>query len=383
MTQTTLSKHLITLSLIISLVTLLSCNNKPKQQERQPQPYKVLTVTETSAVLNTDYPATLQGIQDIEIRPKIDGYIENVFIDEGAIVKKGQLLFKVRNPQYEADVRNYTAAISSAEADVASAQLQVKKTKPLVDKDIISSYELESNQLTLKAKEAALVQAKANLANAQTNLSYTSITSPVDGVVGTLPYKQGSYVSSSTSTALTIVSNISKVYAYFSLNEKQGPIIFAGTGKNASQQLPVTLILPDGSNYSEKGKIESISGQVNTQTGSFNVRAGFPNNAGQLRSGGSATIRIATPANNAILIPQSATYELQGKRMACIIDKNNSVTAKEIQVREVPGGKFFVADTGLTVGDKILLEGVGVLNEGTKIVPVPANTDSVLNVAGK
>ncbi|MFL9485090.1 efflux RND transporter periplasmic adaptor subunit [Chitinophagaceae bacterium LWZ2-11] len=383
MTQTTLSKHLITLSLIISLVTLLSCNNKPKQQERQPQPYKVLTVTETSAVLNTDYPATLQGIQDIEIRLKIDGYIENVFIDEGAIVKKGQLLFKVRNPQYEADVRNYTAAISSAEADVASAQLQVKKTKPLVDKDIISSYELESNQLTLKAKEAALVQAKANLANAQTNLSYTSITSPVDGVVGTLPYKQGSYVSSSTSTALTIVSNISKVYAYFSLNEKQGPIIFAGTEKNASQQLPVTLILPDGSNYSEKGKIESISGQVNTQTGSFNVRAGFPNNAGQLRSGGSATIRIATPANNAILIPQSATYELQGKRMACIIDKNNSVTAKEIQVREVPGGKFFVADTGLTVGDKILLEGVGVLNEGTKIVPIPANTDSVLNVAGK
>lgn len=383
MTQTTLSKHLITLSLIISLVTLLSCNNKPKQQEWQPQPYKVLTVTETSAVLNTDYPATLQGIQDIEIRPKIDGYIENVFIDEGAIVKKGQLLFKVRNPQYEADVRNYTAAISSAEADVASAQLQVKKTKPLVDKDIISSYELESNQLTLKAKEAALVQAKANLANAQTNLSYTSITSPVDGVVGTLPYKQGSYVSSSTSTALTIVSNISKVYAYFSLNEKQGPIIFAGTGKNAAQQPPVTLILPDGSNYSEKGKIESISGQVNTQTGSFNVRAGFPNNAGQLRSGGSATIRIATPANNAILIPQSATYELQGKRMACIIDKNNSVTAKEIQVREVPGGKFFVADTGLAVGDKILLEGVGVLNEGTKIVPVPANTDSVLNVAGK
>ena len=174
----------------------------------------------------TDYPATIQGQQNIEIRPKIDGYIETIYVDEGATVKKGQLLFRINAPQYEQEVRTAQADIKIAQADVNAAQMQVNKVRPLVEKGIISKYELESAQYTLEARQAALAQAQARLANARTNLSYTSVTSPVNGVVGTFPYKIGSLVSSNTAQPLTTVSNIGNIYAYFSLNEKQSLSIY-------------------------------------------------------------------------------------------------------------------------------------------------------------
>ena len=199
-------------------------NNLPEaNQAAAPvaQPYPVFKAETFTAVLQSEYPAMLQGQQNIEIRPKIDGYIEHIYIDEGATVKKGQLLFKISAPQYEQDVKNACAAINTAEADVNTAELQVEKTKPLVDRHIISEYELKSAENALKIKQAVLLQAKTTLANAQTNLDYGTIRSPVDGVAGTLPYKLGSLVSSTTASPLTMISNISKVYAYFSMNEKQ------------------------------------------------------------------------------------------------------------------------------------------------------------------
>lgn len=388
MIQTFINRRAIALLFVMPVIALWSCNSSQGHQQGAPpiQPYKVMEAIASSTVLSTEYPASLKGIQDIEIRPKIDGYIESVLVDEGAVVKKGQLLFKIKNPTYEEDVRNYKAAIVSAEADVASAELEVRKAEALVAKEIISPLELESNKLTLQSKVAALAQAKANLANAQINVGYTAVTSPVNGIVGTLPYKLGSYVSSSTSTALTTVSDISKVYAYFSLNEKQVFSFFTGIQGSSFQQKiaqlpPVTLVLADGTIYKEKGKIETISGQVDATTGSYNVRAGFVNNAGLLRSGNSATVKIPTTVNNAILVPQSATYELQGKRMVYVVGKDSTIKAVEVQVREVPGGKLFVADKGVAVGDKLLLEGAGILTEGTRIAPVQVSADSVLNSA--
>ncbi|MEO8711584.1 MAG: efflux RND transporter periplasmic adaptor subunit, partial [Parafilimonas sp.] len=210
----------------LTILLLYSCGNSVQQDMQadavtSTPTYPVLKVASQTATLKTDYPASLQGEQNIEIRPKIDGYVEQIYVDEGSVVKKGQLLFRISAPQYQQDVNNATAAISSAQADVSAAELQVKKTKPLVEKQIISNYELESAEYTLQARQAALAQGRANLANARTNLGYTNVTSPVNGVVGTIPYKLGSLVSSTTAMPLTTVSNITKVYAYFSLNEKQ------------------------------------------------------------------------------------------------------------------------------------------------------------------
>lgn len=348
----------------------------------QPQVYPVFAVATQSTTLDSDYPATIEGIQDVDIRPKVDGFIEKIYVDEGAVVKKGQLLFKINAPQYEQQVRTANASISNAEANVNAAQLQVNKTKPLVDKDIISKYELEAAQLTLQSRKAALAQAKAELVNAKVNLSYTNITSPADGIVGSIPFKTGSLVSGNSAQPLTTVSNISKVYAYFSLNEKQ-LLDFANVykGKTLAAQMKnipaVSLILADGSTYAQNGKIESINSQINTNTGSASLRATFPNPTAILKSGASASVRIPQHIDNVILIPQKSTIDLQGKKFVYILGDSAKVVNTEIQVMEITKGKFYVVTKGLKAGDKIVLEGFQSLKNGTMIKPEELSTDSV------
>jgi len=368
-------------SLIISIVSLFfSCNNKQNGSTDAASAaslnttYPVFKVISQTATLQTEYPATLQGQQNIEIRPRIDGYIEQIYIDEGATVKKGQLLFRISAPQYQQDVNNAAAAISSAEADVSTAELQVKKTQPLVEKGIISKYELESAEYTLQARQAALAQAKADLANARTNLGYTTVTSPVNGVIGTIPYRLGSLVSSTTAMPLTTVSNIGNVYAYFSLNEKQLLDFsrqYKGTTLQAklSQLPPVTLLLSDGTEYPEKGRVETIGGLINTETGSASFRATFPNPVGLLRSGGSAMVQIPVAVSDAILIPQKSTYELQGKHFVYLVDGNNKITSTEIEVMSTPVGQYFVVTRGLKTGDTVVLETASPLQDSTTITP--------------
>ncbi|MBD0297990.1 MAG: efflux RND transporter periplasmic adaptor subunit, partial [Flavisolibacter sp.] len=260
-------------AILFSFVTSTACKNKKDAAAAGPSgggpppvlEYPVLTLNPRPTTLFTDFPATIQGQQNIEIRPKIDGYIETIYVDEGATVRKGQPLFRISAPQYEQEVRTAQANIKIAQADVNAAQMQVAKVRPLVEKDIISKYELESAQYTLQAKQAALAQAQARLANARTNLGYTAVASPVNGVVGPIPYKIGSLVSSNTAQPLTTVTNVGNIYAYFSVNEKQA-LQFSRTtpGATAQERLatipPVTLILADGSEFPQKGKVETGSG---------------------------------------------------------------------------------------------------------------------------
>lgn len=377
-------------SIILFLgVLLASCgggnDDKAAQQAAaaaKPQAYPVFTIATQSTTLDTDYPAALEGIQDVDIRPKVDGFIEKIYVDEGAVVKKGQLLFKINAPQYEQQVRTAAAAISSAEANVNAAQLQVNKTKPLVDKGIISKYDLDAAQLTLQSRKAALAQAQAELVNAKVNLGYTLIASPVDGIVGSIPFKTGSLVSGSSAQPLTTVSNTSKVYAYFSLNEKQ-LLDFAKTykGKNLTEQMKsipaVSLILADGSVYAQNGKIESINGQINTSTGSASLRATFPNPTAILKSGASAIVRIPQHLDNVILIPQKSTTDLQGKKFVYVLGDSAKLISTPIEVMEIAKGKFYVVTKGLKVGDKVVLEGFQSLRDGAVIKPEELNTDSV------
>ena len=380
--------HYALLTLLTFGAIFSSCGNKetkpggPGGPPAGPQAYPVISVEPQTTTLNSDYPATIEGIQNVEIRPKVDGFIQNISIDEGATVKKGQLLFSIRAPQYEQAVRTASAAISSAQAEVNVAQLQVNKTKPLVDKDIISKYELESAQLNLQTKRANLSQARAELANAKVNLSYTSITSPVDGIVGSIPFKTGSLVSSSSVQPLTTVSNTSKIYAYFSLNEKQ-LLDFSNTysGKTLKEQMknipPVGLILADGSLFDKTGRIESINSQLNTSTGSASLRATFSNPSALLKSGGSAKVRIPNTVDSALLIPQKSTIDIQGKKFVYVLGDSSKIINTEIEIMEVAKGKFFVVTKGLKRGDKIVLEGLQGLKDGIKIKPDVKNADSV------
>lgn len=355
---------------IISLVVLAACGKKEEQTAPVILPYKVTAVTESNTTLLSEYPATLEGITDIDIRAKVDGYIEKIYVQEGQEVKKGQLLFKL-----ETQTANQEAA--AAKAKVAVAQVEVNRLKPLVERNIISDVQLET-------AKANLASAKSTYQSIVAKINYASIKSPVNGIVGTLPLRLGSYVSSQTTEPLTRISDVSTIYAYFSMNEKQQlDITMNAAGKTFQEKITkmpaVNLILSNGMEYEQKGKIETFSGQANTQTGSFNVRASFPNSNKLLRSGETGTIQIPTYLKDVIIIPQNASLELQDKRIALVVDKENKVKAVPIEVRAIPGGKFFVVDNGLNVNDKILIEGVGIVTEGTEIKPEVVDYNTVIN----
>jgi len=363
--------------LFLSGLTLASCGGNNKDQAAnagagQVKEYKVLTLQPRSATLNTDFPASVQGQQNIEIRPRIEGYIEKIYVDEGAVVKAGQPLFKINDPQYEQAVRTADAGIKTAQAQVSTAKLAVVKVKPLVDKEIVSKYELESAQFTYDSAIASLAQARAALVNAKTNLGYTTVTSPVNGVVGSIPFRLGSLVNSSTTDPLTTVSSIGNIYAYFALNEK---LLLAftkdSTGTSFSEKISkmpkVSLILSDGSMYGEQGRIETVNGLINTATGTTNIRARFSNPEGIIRSGSSTTVRIPNALKDVILVPQSATFELQDKLFAVVVGKDGKTKNVSLKVMENTAGNFYVVESGLKAGDQIVLEGVSSLKDGTQI----------------
>lgn len=365
------------LSIFAASIIIASCGNKNDKSAQagsapQVKEYKTLTLQPESATLNSDYPASIQGQQNIDIRPRVEGYIDKIFVDEGAVVKAGQPLFKISAPEYEQQVRTAAASIKSAQADVSSAKLAVNKVKPLVEKGIISKYDLESAQYTYESALAALAQANAALVNAKINLGYTTVTSPVDGVVGSIPFRLGSLVSSNTAEALTTVSSIGNVYAYFAMNEKV-LLNFTkdNTGMSLSQKIKslpdVSLLLSDGSAYDQKGKIETVNGLINTETGTVNIRARFSNPKGIIRSGSSTTIRIPSEVKDAMIIPQSATFELQDKIFAVVVGKDGKTKNANITILENTAKNYYVVTSGLKAGDEIVLEGVASLKEGSEI----------------
>jgi membrane fusion protein, multidrug efflux system len=387
-TSISFKKNYLFIVLVLAPFLFAACNSGKKPGPGGPGgpvgpiPYKTVAVYTGPATMYFNFPATIQGEQDIEIRPKVDGFIEKIFVDEGAVVHKGQPLFKLRNPQYEAAVRSASASVNIAQADVMTAEMNVEKVRPLVDKKIISDYELKSDEFTLQSKKASLASAKADLLNAQVNVGYTFLASPADGVISTIPYKVGTLITSTSANPLTTVYNTKNIFAYFSLNEKQMfGFLKAVKGKTVKDKLAsredVSLVLADGSEYPVKGRIVTASGLVSTETGSITFRANFSNPNGLIRSGNSATIKLPIKLDTAILIPQNATYDLQGKKFVFTLNKKDSIVNTPVQLSENTIGDLFIVQSGLKPGDRIVIEGVSSLRPGMAIKPVQANVDSL------
>jgi len=362
-----------------ALILTASCSVKQQDTDGQVKEYLVMEIKEDSATLYKEYPTSLQGIQTVEIRPKVAGYIEEIRVDEGAHVKKGQTLFVLDSKDITATVRSAEAQVKIAEAAVSTAKINLDKTRPLVEKNIISRFDLESAEATLQSAEAQLAQAKANLANALANLQYTIISSPTEGIIGNFPYRVGSLVSSAITLPLTSISNTGSMYAYFSMNEKEFLSLTKNLeGKNIQEKLirvpAVTLILADNTPYEHPGKIETASGLVDQQTGSVNIRAIFPNADGLLQSGSSGKVRLPQHISNAILIPQKAAYELQGKQFVYLMGDDNKVKNTEIEVLTGNLKDSYVVTGGLKAGDRIVIEGIATLQNDMPVQPKLAGT---------
>ncbi len=381
------SMSLLTLG-TVACFTACSGNDKAQQQQQQANVAQVATYTVKVGDLNVDdsYPATIKGKTDIEVRPMISGTITKVCVDEGQHVNKGQVLFLIDEVTLQAAVRSAEAGVVSARAgiaaaqsSVATAQLTANNQKKLLDKGIISNYQYETATLQLRAAQeqlnqarSALSQAQAGVTQAKKNLSYSRVTAPSAGVVGTIPNREGSLASPS-GAALTTISDNSSVYAYFSLNEKQ--IIELTKGGKISLnaaigQMPsVKLRLSDGSTYAHAGHVSTVAGVLNQTTGTASVRALFPNQNGMLRSGASGEVLIPAKTDNVLIIPQKCTYEVQDQKYVYLIGADHKAIATPIKVLKQNDGQNYVVTQGLKQGDVIALEGVGTkVKEGTQIL---------------
>lgn len=361
------------------LALLSSCGQGNKGTGSAPE-IAVMEVNTTTANLTNSYPATIKGKQDVEIRPMVSGFITKLHVDEGAVVRKGQVLFTIDPVQYQAAVQTAKAAVETAKAALSTQQLTVDNKRQLNQKNIVSDYDLKMAENQLAQTRAQLAQAEAQLINAQNNLSYTEVTSPSDGVVGIIPYRVGSLVSASIATPLTTVADISEMYAYFSMTERQllELVREGGTIKEILDKMPdVQLQLIDGTMYADSGRVETISGVIDQTTGSVNMRALFPNERNILRSGGTGNVVFPNPLHDVIMIPQSATTEIQDKKFVFTLQPDNTLKNTEIKVFTLDDGKYYYVTEGLKKGDKIAIEGVQSLKDGEAITPItPADKEA-------
>lgn len=353
-----------------ALLAFAACSkNSGTKTEETPQAYPTMVVSKQTAILESVFPATIKGMEDVDIKPRMEGFIEAIYVDEGSKVRTGQALFKINSPQTEQVLSSAQASVQSAQAQVNTAKVNVDRIRPLADKGIISGTQLLTYENSYETAKATLMQAEAALKNAQVTMSWTTVTSPVDGVVGTLSYRLGSLVNSANT--LTTVASTENVFAYFSLNEYDLRAFLdkakGNTQAEKIKKLPlVTLQFSDGSIYPQKGKIETISGVVNVSTGSANFRAEFPNNEGLLRSGYSANVILPEAIEEAIIIPQKATFAQQDKILLYRV-QGDQVEQILVTVKDMPDGKSYVVTSGLSDGDRIVSDGIATLSSGKKI----------------
>jgi membrane fusion protein (multidrug efflux system) len=362
------------ITLLSLAVFLVSCANKEVAPGPPgPATLPVFEIASQSTTTDTEFPVAIQGKTDVEIRPQVSGTLDKIFVDEGAYVHAGQPLFKINDNPYRQQYNNATASLNAAEGTALNAQLEVEKLLPLVENKVVSDYQLKTAKANLAIAKAAVAQSRAIVASAQINLGYTTITAPVSGYIGRLPKKQGSLISPSDPEALTKLSDTKEVYAYFSLSENDF-IHFKSqyTGNSINDKLrglaPVSLVLSDNTEYAEKGKIDMVDGQFDKTTGAITLRAKFPNASGLLRSGNTGKVKISLQHQNAIVIPQEATIEIQDKIYVFRLDKNNAVTRQPVVVSGKNGTDYLIQE-GVATGDRIVLKGFENLPDGATIIP--------------
>jgi len=372
---------LVGLSLLV-IAQACSTSTGSEQPANAPQRLPVLTLQPQPATTYDEYPASVEGSKDIEIRPQVEGQLEHIYVDEGAYVEQGQPLFRINARVYTEQLNNAKATLAAAEANLTNARIDVGKLTPLVKNQVLSDVQLDAALAAERVAEANVQQAKAVVESAQINLGYTVISAPVAGYIGRIPFKMGSLVGTATPQPLTVLSEIRNVFAYFSLSENdfigfKNRVAGSTIADKISHLPPVELMLSDGSTYAQKGKVEVVSGQFDDRTGTITFRAVFPNEEGLLRSGNTGKIRIPNVSQSVILVPQEATFELQDKVFVFALADSNRVESRPIPIAG-RSGTYYLVENGVKSGDRIVYAGLDRLQDGAHIIPEPVAADSLI-----
>lgn len=357
----------------LAALALASCGKKSSGglADLQDNEFPVVTVGTSSADLQTTYPATIKGIQDVDVHPKITGFITNVYVHEGQTVTAGQTMFTIDSETYRAAVNQCRAALNTARAQANTARLTYNNNKKLFDQHIIGQYELETAQNSLATAQAQVAQAQASLASAEETLSWCVVRAPASGVVGSLPFKKGALVSASNT--LTTVSDVSTVEVFFSMSEPDilGMSKSAGSVAGVLKEMPtVKLQLADGTTYNQPGHVVKMSGVIDSSTGAYTLIAHFANPNRLLKSGGAGQIIVPHVNNSAIIIPQEATVQVQDKIFVYVLGSDNKVKYTAIKVDSQDDGVNYIVTDGLHTGDRFVSKGITKLTDGQEIKPI-------------
>ncbi len=361
---------IVMLAAVVGSAVLTSCGGEQEQKEAATTTFKTQKVEAQDLTLNSKYSATIQGRQDIEVYPQVSGTLQKLLVTEGQKVSKGQVMFIIDQVPYQASLNTAEASLKAAEAAEATAKLNYESNKTLFEQKVISDFDLQTAKNNLLSAQAQVAQAKASVVNARNSLSYTEVKSPSNGVVGTLPYRQGALVSSAMAQPLTTVSDNGQMYVYFSITENQllQMVRSAGSVEAAVKAMPaVSLTLADGTTYDQQGKVETVSGVVDRSTGSVQLRAVFDNPQGLLHSGSTGNVLIPITYKNQLVIPTTATVQLQDKYRVYVVNKDGIAEEHIVTVGSQTDGKNYVVTSGLSAGDEIVAEGAGMVTNGKKV----------------
>jgi membrane fusion protein (multidrug efflux system) len=370
---------------LMVMAVLSGCASSSARSDGAAPPPAALPVFKAAAVPATtyrEYTAALEGRVNVEVRAQVDGYLDKIFVDEGAYVKAGQPLFRINERPYREQLSNANASLAAAQANEEKAAVEVSRLTPLVDNNVVSDVQLKTAKAALLAAKANVAQSQAMVSSARINLGYTVITAAVNGYIGRIPYKIGSLVGRSETQPLTILSDVQEVYAYFSMSEVDfmqfKDKVKGNTIADKVKQLPpVELVMPDNSIYPEKGRIETMEGQFDKTMGAVSFRAVFPNPNGLLRSGNTGKVKLSEFFPAALVIPQEATFELQDKIFIFTVGDSNKVVSKPIKVSGKHNAYYFV-EKGVAPGENIVYTGLDRLRDGVAIQPQPMSLDSLL-----
>jgi len=370
--------------LISSIILLQNCTKAAEGGNMAPPAPElpVYTVTTSPATTYQEFPTALEGKNNVEIRSQVDGYLDKIYVEEGAYVRAGQPLFKIDSRAYGEQMNMANANLQVANANIQKAKVEVDRLQPLVAAKVVSDVQLRTAKANYAAAVAAASQAKASVGGAKINVGFTTITAPVSGYIGRIPYKKGSLISRTDASPLTLLSDISEIYAYFSLSELDF-IAFQNKYQGATleeklKDMPmVELVIADNSIYPQKGKMTIVDGQFDKTTGAITVRAVFPNANGTLRTGNTGRVRMPQLMSNALIIPQESTFEIQDKTYVYVVGKDNKVTSKPITISGKTENYYFISE-GVKPGEKIVYVGLGNLKDGASIKAKPISSDSLL-----
>lgn len=363
----------------VALSAAIACTsskgNSDQSEEKRSVPYTQLKAVDT--MLYTDYVADIQAVRNVEVRSKIQGFLDKIFVDEGALVQAGQILFKINDDEQRADVSKAQALLNNATADAKTVALELERVKTLVKKNIITKTDLDVAQAQLKAAEARVQEARSDLQRAQTQLGYTSIRAPFTGRIDRIPLKVGSLLSEGA--LLTSVSDLDEVYAYFTISETEYlQNIARKSPENSILSKEVRLTLADGQHYPHMGKIELAESEFEEQTGTISLRARFPNPDRILKHGATGKIQLPTKITESIIVPQKSVFEIQDRAYVYVLDTANTVRMTNIELG-TRFGHFYLIRSGLKAGQKIVFEGTQSLTDGVAIEPREVSLDSLLH----